>query len=235
MPIDRRQALGVLGVAGAALALGCGSDPGGACLLDPTLTSGPYWTDGRLQRADIRSDTTGAASPDPRPGVPLSLTLQILAHGRSTCSPLSGAQVDLWHCDAGGIYSDVASSGTGGQNFLRGYQLTDPAGRVTFTTIYPGWYPGRAVHIHVKVRLFDGASNATTEATTQLFFDDALTDEVFASGSPYGDRGARDTRNGNDAIYGGHRELLTATTGSVLSGYTGTVVLGVQVGKVSSG
>jgi protocatechuate 3,4-dioxygenase beta subunit len=260
-PIDRRQALGLLGAAGAALALGCGADSGAsgdggtdgllpdggasgpdggtaACVLDPSLTRGPYWIDERLNRSDIRSDTTGAASPNPRPGVPLVLTIETLAYDSAGCTALAGAQVDLWHCDGWGIYSGVAGAGasnTTGQNFLRGYQVTDATGRVTFTTIYPGWYSGRAVHIHVKVRLFDAGSNTTTEATTQLFFDDALTDTVFASATPYSSRGARDTRNVNDGIYGGHSELLVAASGSVSAGYTGSIVLGVRVGLISAG
>ena len=104
-----------------------------------------------------------------------------------------------------------------------------------FTTIYPGWYSGRAVHIHVKVRLFDGSSNTTTEATTQVFFDDATTDAVYASASPYNARGSRDTRNVADNIYANQTVLLLALAGDTASGYTGTISLGVQVGQVNAG
>jgi protocatechuate 3,4-dioxygenase beta subunit len=206
----------------------------GACVLDPNLTKGPYWVDERLNRSDIRSDTKGKASPNPRPGLPLVLQFAVSSYAAGVCSPLQGAQVDIWHCDASGIYSDVQGV-TAGQDFLRGYQVTDANGVATFTTIYPGWYSGRAVHIHVKVRLFDSASNTTTEATTQVFFGDATTDTVYASASPYNARGSRDTRNASDNIYGNRTVLLLALAGDATSGYTGNISLGVQVGQVNAG
>jgi protocatechuate 3,4-dioxygenase beta subunit len=213
-----------------------GTDAGAtnACALDPTTTRGPYWVDERLNRSDIRSDTNGRASPNPRPGLPLTLEFAVLAYAAEACTPLEGAQVDIWHCDANGIYSDVQGS-TAGQNFLRGYQVTDASGIARFTTIYPGWYPGRAVHIHVKVRLFDGSNNTTTEATTQVFFDDAITDSVYADASPYDARSARDTRNSADNIYGNQTVLLLNLQGDNSSGYAASISLGVRVGQVNSG
>ncbi|MFL5431306.1 MAG: hypothetical protein ACJ79M_16940, partial [Myxococcales bacterium] len=158
----RRDVLKGISALGALAAFRCGgsaaADGGvlsnGACVLDPTVTRGPFWVDERLQRSDVRSDTSGRASPNPRPGVPLALRFAVSSFGAVTCAPVAGAMVDIWQCDAAGIYSDVAGT-SGGQNFLRGYQTTDAGGIASFTTIYPGWYPGRAVHIHVKVRLFD--------------------------------------------------------------------------------
>src|SRR5256885_5362935 len=168
------SALGTLAVfrCGGTAAADGGAVSNGACVLDPTLTRGPFWVDERLSRSDIRSDTNGRASPNPRPGVPLALRFAVSSFGASTCAPLAGALVDIWHCDAAGIYSDVQGT-SAGQNFLRGYQTTDASGVASFATIYPGWYTGRAVHIHVKVRLVDPAQKGTTEATTQIFFDDA--------------------------------------------------------------
>jgi protocatechuate 3,4-dioxygenase beta subunit len=267
---SRREALGVLGAAGAVLVLACGADAvsagsdggtenlggdggtsttadggtaatdggGVSCVLDPNVTKGPYWIDERLNRSDIRSDSNGLANPNPRPGLPLTLRFAVMAYSSGSCSPLSGAQVDIWHCDGSGLYSDVSNIGgssTAGQNFLRGYQVTDSDGLVTFTTIYPGWYSGRAVHIHVKVRLFDSSSNTTTEATTQVFFDDSTTDAVYSANAPYNTRSARDTRNSADNIYNQHTELLLSLSGSASSGYTGTITLGVQVGTISAG
>ena len=104
-----------------------------SCVLDPTRTQGPYWVDERLNRSDVRSDTNGKASPNPRPGLPLTLRFAVQAWSAGACTPLQGAQVDIWHCDAGGIYSDVQGS-TAGQNFLRGYQVTDAEGIARFTT-----------------------------------------------------------------------------------------------------
>jgi protocatechuate 3,4-dioxygenase beta subunit len=220
------------------LLIACESEMASACVLDPTVTEGPYWIDERLNRSDIRSDSTGLASPNPRLGLPLILRFTVLAYDGGSCSPLSGAQVDIWHCDGSGLYSGVSTIGgtsTSGQNFLRGYQVTGADGQVTFTTIYPGWYSGRAVHIHVKVRIFDSSSNTTTEATTQVFFDDSTTDAVYSASAPYDARGARDTRNSADNIYNGHSELLLSLAGSASSGYTGTISLGIQIGTVSAG
>ena len=250
---SRREALGILGAAAGAVAfLGCGGDDattttsdgraatgdaasGSSCILDPNVTKGPYWVDVALNRSDIRSDSNGVASPNPRPGLPLVLRFLVSAYDGGTCTPLSGAQVDIWHCDATGMYSEVAGQGTTGQNFLRGYQVTDASGAATFTTIYPGWYTGRTVHIHVKVRLFDGSSNTTTEATTQIFFDDAVTDSVYATAAPYNTRGARDVRNAADNIYDDQTQLLLTLDGDAVAGFTGIANIAIQVGTVSPG
>jgi protocatechuate 3,4-dioxygenase beta subunit len=107
------------------------------CVVTPALTEGPYFVDETLNRSDIRTDpATGAA----RPGVPLDLTLALSQVGSSGCGALTGALVDMWHRDALGLYSDVPAQRTVGQQFLRGYQVSDASGRVRFTTIYPGWY-----------------------------------------------------------------------------------------------
>ena len=110
--------------------------------------------DAKLNRSDIRSD---AASGEVKEGAPLDLVLAVSALRAGGCAPLAGAHVDIWHCVATGVYSGVEDPGykTVGQTFLRGYQLTDDAGEVRFRTIYPGWYPGRAVHIHFKTALRD--------------------------------------------------------------------------------
>jgi len=233
--LDRREAIALLGLAGSAVLFGCGGPvEGPACTLAPALTAGPYWQDDRLQRSDLRWDTHHLAVPNPRPGVPLQLSIRLVASSDESCYAVHGAQVDLWHGDALGAYSDVAEDGTAGQNFLRGYQLTDFTGFASFTTIYPGWYPGRAVHIHAKVRLFDPYGDPTTEMSTQLFFDDAVTDAVH-SVEPYRERGQRDTRNVADTIYGGHRELLLSLQGSPTAGYQGFIDLAIQVGQVHHG
>jgi hypothetical protein len=123
----------------------------------------------------------------------------------------TGAAVDVWHANAAGTYSDIAREGTAGPSYLRGVQVTDAAGRATFTTIYPGWYSGRAVHVHFKVRLFDGSST-TYEFTSQLFFDPATTDDVYAT-SAYSSRGTPNTPNSTDDIYGSDgSKLLVALT-----------------------
>src|SRR5215212_9287774 len=116
------------------------------CVVRPELTIGPYFVDDQLNRSDIRSDS---ADNSVKQGVPLTLNIVVASVVESSCTPLAGAQVDVWHCDAQGQYSGVSDRGsdTTGHNFLRGYQLTDAKGSIQFQTVYPGWYSGRTVHV----------------------------------------------------------------------------------------
>jgi protocatechuate 3,4-dioxygenase beta subunit len=195
------------------------------CVVTPAVTEGPYFVDERLNRSDLRSDpTTGAV----KPGVPLTLTVALSQFGASgACTPLANALVDMWHCDALGVYSDVSAQNTLGQRFLRGYQVSDANGQVQFQTIYPGWYAGRAVHIHFKVRTSPGAASGL-EFTSQMFFDDGLTDTVYTQ-APYNGRGRRNILNSTDGIYrGGGSQLLFPLSASG-GGYSGTFNVGVRV------
>ncbi len=199
-----------------------------ACVLTAALTEGPYFVDEMLNRSDIRADpVTGIISA----GVPLALTFNVSRVEGTACTPLTGAYLDVWHCDAAGVYSDVTGAGTG-HRFLRGYQVTDASGVAQFTSVYPGWYPGRAVHVHFKLRMFAGTSR-TYEFTSQFFFDETLTDAVHAQ-SPYSAKGTRDTRNTRDGIYNSlssaERTALTLATSASGAGYTGVIDLGVKVG-----
>jgi protocatechuate 3,4-dioxygenase beta subunit len=225
--LTRREALAFLGATGALLFLGCSSSadataPGsdsGSCLVRPELTEGPYYVDEELNRSDIRSDSASGSLQD---GALLALTFNVSSASTSACSPLANAVVDVWHCNALGVYSDVSdpSFNTSGQKFLRGYQVTGSDGVARFTTIYPGWYQGRAVHIHFKVRS-SASSGSAYEFTSQLFFDDALTDQVHAQ-QPYASKGQRDLRNTQDGIYnqGGSQLLRSVTPTS--EGYAAT-------------
>lgn len=193
-----------------------------ACVVLPEVTEGPYYVDEALNRADIRSDpSSGAISA----GIPLTLTFNISQVAARGCAPFANAIVDIWHCDATGVYSDVTDRGftTTGQKFLRGYQTTDASGKATFTTIYPGWYRSRAVHIHFKV--FTEATKGTrSEFTSQLFFDDSFSDGVFAN-APYAAKGERTTLNSNDGIF--KQELLVPVSGDA-SGYSASFDIGVS-------
>jgi protocatechuate 3,4-dioxygenase beta subunit len=195
-----------------------------SCVVTPSLTEGPYFVDERLNRSDLRSDpTTGVV----KAGVPLGITMKLSQVSGSSCTALTGALVDMWHCDALGVYSDIAQQNTVGQKFLRGYQVSDSSGNVQFTTVYPGWYQGRAVHIHFKVRTTPGASSGL-EFTSQLFFDESLTDIVHAQ-APYNTKGRRDTTNTTDGIYqGGGSQVLIPLSASG-GGYAGTFNIGVRV------
>jgi protocatechuate 3,4-dioxygenase beta subunit len=233
--LSRREALTVLGASG--IALLAGGTPQGlawadprrrypACVARPEQTAGPYFVDQMLNRSDIRSDSASAVLKD---GTPLELVLAVSALRAGNCAPLPGAHVDIWHCDATGVYSGVEDPGFNkvGQNFLRGYQLTDKAGEARFRTIYPGWYPGRAVHIHFKIRTDPGAAQGH-EFTSQLYFDDALTTQVY-SRMPYAARSGPRDQNADDGIFSrGGNQLLLAPK-AVGDGYAARFEVGLQL------
>jgi protocatechuate 3,4-dioxygenase beta subunit len=253
--LSRREFLSLLGATGAALLAGCvagqldagqpastatqaastqstqatsdvtsGAVP--ACVVRPEETEGPYFVDEKINRSDIRSDPADGSVKD---GLPLELAFLVSQVSDGACTPLEGATVDVWHCDAQGVYSDVSDPGfnTKGKKFLRGYQTTDANGMAKFTTIYPGWYQGRTVHIHFKIRSASG-SGSTYEFTSQLFFDDAITDQVHAQ-EPYASKGQRTLRNDGDGIYqnGGSQLLLQLTQTD--QGYKTTFPIGLQI------
>ena len=195
------------------------------CVLTPEQTEGPYFVDERLNRSDIRSDPAAGSTKE---GVPLRLSLTVSRVDGAACTPLAGAVVDMWHCDALGVYSDVSGGAgqpdTAGQQFLRGYQVTDENGQVEFQTIYPGWYTGRTPHIHFKVRT-DPDSQQGFEFTSQLYFDESVTESVF-SRAPYSSKGPADTTNATDGIFRAETLLPLTAEGD---GYAGTFHIGVQM------
>jgi protocatechuate 3,4-dioxygenase beta subunit len=196
-----------------------------SCVVRPALTEGPYFVDEMLNRSDVRSDPgTGAVSD----GAKLLLAFRVSQISGADCVPLAGAQVDIWHCDAAGVYSDATdrSFNTKGQKFLRGYQVTDANGLVTFTTIYPGWYPGRAVHIHFKIRA-DAQATVTHEFTSQLFFDDAFSRQVYTQ-APYAAKGQPTMTNADDGIFRGGGDQLLLDVKANDSGYAATFDIGLQ-------
>jgi protocatechuate 3,4-dioxygenase beta subunit len=211
--VKRRTLLGALGATGAALA----AVPALACVLSPKIEEGPFFVDERLQRSDL---TAGTARPGVAGGTPLHLSLRVETMRGAACAPLAGAHVDVWHADASGMYSDEAVLHTGGERFLRGYQVTDGNGTVRFTTIFPGWYPERTPHIHVKVRTY-ARGNVTSTFTSQLYFDEAVTDAVLARRS-YATRGHRDTTNAHDQLFNAGMVVPLVSAGG---GYTGTFTL----------
>jgi protocatechuate 3,4-dioxygenase beta subunit len=201
----------------------------GTCALIPETIAGPTWFDADAVRGDIR---------DARPGVPLDLAFRVERSG--SCAPVPNAVVDLWQCDAGGVYSgfakaapgqgghaggrdqygDAESAATTAERWLRGTQVTGPDGVVTFRSIYPGWYPTRTAHLHMKVHL-----DRSTVLTTQLFFDDAVSDAVYGGNDPYRQHLGRDTRNDRDQFFR-PTALLHLAQGA--DGWLGALVLGVR-------
>jgi protocatechuate 3,4-dioxygenase beta subunit len=164
----------------------------------PQQTEGPYFVDGMPERSDIRSDPSDGSM---QQGIPLHLVIHVYSVDHGSCIPLKGARVDIWHANSQGIYSNIQDLGTTGKRFLRGYQVTDGNGTVQFTTIYPGWYQGRTIHIHDKVRTFNGLVK-TMEWTSQLYFDNSINQQVQKE-PPYSYHGPPQTLNEEDGIYTG--------------------------------
>lgn len=261
--LSRREMLALLGTTGATFFLGgCavpglgGRPPGGGpgsvesstdlsalatvnaslpagCVVRPEMTEGPYFVDEELNRSDIRSDPTDGTIKE---GVPLALALNVSQINGQSCTPLAGATVDIWHCDALGVYSDVTDTGfdTIGQKFLRGYQVTDENGVVQFSTIYPGWYSGRTVHIHVKIRT-EATDGAAYEFTSQLYFDDTLTDQIHAQEPYAGKGGERDTRNDTDMHYANGGDQLLLALAEDGEGYAATFEFALDLSDSEAG
>jgi protocatechuate 3,4-dioxygenase beta subunit len=196
------------------------------CVVRPEQTEGPYFVDEKLNRSDIRVDPTDKSI---KPGVPLRLEFQVSRIAGAACTPLSGAMVDVWHCDAAGVYSDVRDSqfDSRGKKFLRGYQQTNANGNAEFLTIYPGWYEGRAVHIHFKIRSTAQGARAQ-EFTSQLYFDESVNDQIFKQ-APYNTKRGRRVMNDTDSLFRrGGRELLV-TPAKNTQGYTAKFDIGLQI------
>ena len=217
--LTRREALAVLGSTGTLFLLGSSpshlgsraAKPRYPCVVRPASTAGPYYVDEKLNRSDIRSDPSDGSV---RQGALLALTLNVSSITKNACTPLQGAIVDVWHCDANGVYSDAVdqSFNTKGKKFLRGFQVTDANGVARFATIYPGWYPSRAVHIHYKIRSPESAKSPY-EFVGQMYFDEGTSDRVYAK-APYAARGKRNASNVTDRIYnsdGGRQSMLAVT------------------------
>jgi protocatechuate 3,4-dioxygenase beta subunit len=236
--LSRREALGLLGVGAAVTAAACSGEmptsptatgtattatptptptpsptPAAACVVSPSETVGPFPSLQDFIRSDIREN---------KPGLPLTLTISVV-NTNASCAPVSGALVDIWQCDADGNYSQYGSERT--LTYLRGLQTTDSNGRVTFVTIYPGWYQGRATHIHVEVTM-----NGRSVKVTQIAFPEDVTAQVYRTGV-YASSGQNPTTNARDGVFadGVADEMMTLTAGDTTNGYTGTFQVGVAL------
>jgi len=228
--IGRREAIGMLGAAGAALALGCGSEsptspssttatttttiPGtsSTCAVTPSETIGPYPSLTDLIRSDIREGKSGTN---------LALTIMVV-NTNDSCNPVSGASVEIWQCDAAGNYSQYGTQTA--QTYLRGIQTTNANGEVTFTTVYPGWYQGRATHIHVEV-----IRNGASVKVTQIAFPESTNAAVYSTGV-YAARGSNPTSNSSDGIFADSLASELATVaGDPTSGYTARFKVAIAV------
>jgi protocatechuate 3,4-dioxygenase beta subunit len=182
-----------------------------SCILAPEQAEGPYYIAAEKLRRNI---TEG------RPGAPLLLRATVV--DATTCRPIRNAAVDVWHADAEGVYSGFGA-GAANRTFMRGIQRTDARGLAVFRTVYPGWYPGRTVHVHVKVHV-----RGNVVHTGQLYFRDSLTDAVYRR-PPYNARPNRMTRNADDMIYrnGGSRSLLHVRKNSA-GVYVASIAMGIR-------
>lgn len=177
------------------------------CVITPQETAGPYYLNLNLIRSDI---TEGL------PGLPTRLNLHVVR--ASDCTPIQNAAVDVWHNNALGTYSGFPQQGTAGQTFLRGVQFTDANGYAGFDTIYPGWYPGRTSHIHIKVR-----PTGTSELTSQMYFPQGLSRRVYNK-LPYSTHGQNPTNNGSDPLF------LPETVMNVIGVLNGRLQLDLTIG-----
>jgi protocatechuate 3,4-dioxygenase beta subunit len=197
-----------------------------SCTLSPELTEGPYYLDLDKIRRDVREGKAG-----------LRLDLRIKVVNASSCKPLQDVAVEIWHADAGGTYSGFSQEGTAGKTYLRGVQLTGESGVAQFRTIYPGWYVGRAIHIHLKAHVGGRAAGRTykggqTAHTGQLFFNESVNDRVVRL-SPYSGRSGARTRNSEDSIYGqaGSGALLRLRrrkASTIRKGLIGAITVGID-------
>jgi protocatechuate 3,4-dioxygenase beta subunit len=234
--VNRRQALRTaLGAGAGAILLGGPRLLGGpavdealaagACTLAAEQEEGPFYV--ALNR--IRSNIVGG-----REGVPLALLVTVV--DSSTCKPIGGAAVDVWQADAVGHYSDESREGTSGETWLRGVQLTNAGGMVRFRTIYPGFYAGRAPHVHVKVRIGGGHAGARyagghVSHVGQFFFPETISTKVYATAPYTDDANARTYRKGDRVYTGQHgASSVLRITGSVGAGLTGRITLAVDAG-----
>ena len=193
------------------------------CVLTPEVTEGPYYFDPELERADITEGT--------QTGVATTVKLQIVD---GSCQPIEGARVDIWHCNAEGLYSGYANQtggvDTSGQTFLRGTLFAGANGIVEFQTIYPGWYAGRTTHIHFKVFL-----DEKTVLTGQLFFPDALSQFIYQNVEPYTSHGHdRDVLNANDNIASQATRASFAYVKELEERYLVAMIVGVDPNAESS-
>jgi protocatechuate 3,4-dioxygenase beta subunit len=198
-----------------------------SCVITPEGEIGPFFVDDGLDgfnRTDIRSNIDGSHA---QAGIPLTLNIVVL-DAENDCVVLQGVQIDIWQCNAAGVYSDEGVESTAGETWLRGYQLTDTDGESSFVTIFPGWYAGRTTHIHLRLR-----SKYSTN-TTQLFFAQGVVNTINTTVSPYASHGRNPTTNDSDRVYAEQTEGLTELilTGNTTAGYTTTFTVSLPITSV---
>jgi hypothetical protein len=207
---------------------GAPTSDAGECAVTPEGEIGPYFADDSatgFNRTNILSNLDGTST---QTGVPLTLNVTVV-DAEKACAPYVGAQVDIWHCNASGVYSDIAAESTSSEQWLRGYQRSDASGQLTFTTVIPGWYSGRTTHIHLRIRSSYSEASSTSDGTNtvQCFFDQTLIDTLSTTVAPYSAEGKNPTTNASDRVYSQEEDgaNLLALTGDAATGYTASVTI----------
>ena len=201
-----------------------------SCAVTLEGEEGPYFVDdgaSGFNRSNIFSNLDGSNT---QSGIPLMLTL-IVQDNKNSCATMSNVQVDIWHCNAEGVYSDEGVESTVGETWLRGYQITDSNGMVKFASIFPGWYQGRVTHIHLRLRSSYDDTSSEGSNTTQLFFPQDTINRVNTTISPYSSHGANSTTNANDHVSTGETEgtTLLSLTGDTTSGFAATFKINLPI------
>jgi protocatechuate 3,4-dioxygenase beta subunit len=197
-----------------------------SCIVRPQQIEGPYFVDEKLLRNDIRKDPFDNSMKE---GVELKLIFNVSQITGNNCIPLPDAIVDLWQCDAEGIYAGVQDRDfdTRGKSFLRGYQITDSNGSAQFITIFPGWYRGRATHVHFKIRTGE-KENSRYEFTSQIYFEDSLISQIYKL-PPYAAKGTGHMENHKDGIFQNGGEELKLPLNKINKGYQGIFDIGLEI------
>ena len=210
---------------------------GTTCVVTDEGEIGPYFADDSasgFDRSNILANIDGTSV---QSGVALTLNIYVV-DTKNSCAAYIGAQVDIWHCNAVGVYSDISSENTSSQTYLRGYQLTNSAGYVQFTTIIPGWYSGRTNHIHVRVRSTYSQASSTSDGTntTQLFFPQDVITYLSENVSPYSTEGTDNLSNASDRVYSEEvdGQTLLTLSGSYAAGFTATYTVGLPITQTYS-
>lgn len=198
----------------------------GSCVLIPQETQGPYKLDLSSDPGMFRQDITEGNT-----GIPMELTLTVV-NVNDNCEPLPDIRVDIWHCNKDGYYSGfnnqpgyLGTQNHAGATFFRGIQITDANGQVRFSTVYPGWYPGRVTHIHFQVFL-----SSVLAATSQMAFDESITASVYNS-ALYSAHGQNPTTNNSDNVFsdtGNTQYEMLSLVANGSGGYDGSMVIGIQ-------
>ncbi|MCW3061372.1 MAG: intradiol ring-cleavage dioxygenase [Capsulimonas sp.] len=248
--ITRREVLSIFGAAGVVMIAGCGGGGSSSAATSTGTTTGtttgstasatatpegeigPYFVDDStagFNRSNILTNIDGTSK---QAGVPLALKIYI-RDTQNSLAAMEGVQVDIWHCNAYGVYSDEANQGTSDQTWLRGYQISDASGLVTFTTIIPGWYQGRTTHIHLRVRSKYNNASSTSDGsnTTQLFFSQTIDNYINTYVAPYNTKGNNSTTNANDHVYTPETEgeMEIALVGDYTNGFTSTFYINLPI------